>query len=84
MFIVASDLSAAQRDSQTSALSLNGMNITAYTFEAVRTTFLELFCTPISSMENPSLRMSGHVSSMNRTFIVEDCAEDDFWTLGQR
>ena len=29
-------------------------------------------------MENPSLRVSGHVSSMNRTFIVEDFAEDDF------
>ena len=24
------------------------------------------------------LRMSGHVSSMNRTSIVEDCAEDEF------
>ena len=31
-------------------------------------------------MENPSLRVSGHVSSMNRIFIVEDYAEDD---LGQ-
>ena len=27
---------------------------------------------------NPSLRVSGHVSSMNRTFIVEGYAEDDF------
>ena len=32
-------------------------------------------------MENPSLRVSGHASSMNRTFIVEHYAEDDF---GQR
>ena len=29
-------------------------------------------------MENPSLRVSGYGSSMNRTFIVENCAEDDF------
>ena len=29
-------------------------------------------------MENPSLRVSGHVSSTNRTFIVGDCVEDDF------
>ena len=36
------------------------------------------FLTPKSSMENPSLRVSGHDSSMNRTFIVEDCVEDDF------
>ena len=32
-------------------------------------------------MENPSLRVSGHGSSMNRTFVVEDCAEDDFGQL---
>ena len=32
-------------------------------------------------MEKPSLRVSGHYSSMNRTFIVEDHAEDEF---GQR
>ena len=57
------------------------MNITAYTFEAVKTTFLEWFCTPKSMMENPSLHVSGHVNGMNRTFIVEDYAEDDF---GQR
>ena len=46
MFIVASDLTEAQRERLTSSLSLKGMNITVYTFEAVRTTFLELFCTP--------------------------------------
>ena len=29
-------------------------------------------------MDNPSLRVSGHVNSMNRTFIMEDYAEDEF------
>ena len=29
-------------------------------------------------MENPSLRVSGLVNSMNRTFIVEDYAGDEF------
>ena len=77
MFVVASDLGEAQRERLTNSLSLKGMNITACTFEAVRTEFVELFSTPKSSMENPSLRVSGHVSSMNRTFIVEDCTEDD-------
>ena len=74
MFIVASDLSEAQRERErlTSSLSLRGINDPACTFESVRTVFGELFCTPKSSMENPSLRVSGHVSSMNRTFIVED------------
>ena len=78
MFGVVSDLSEAQRERLTSSLSLQGMNVISYTFEAVRTVFVDLFCTPQSSMENPSLRVSGHGSSMNRTFIVEDCAEDDF------
>ena len=81
MFDVACDLTDAQRERLASSLSFERTNITAYNFEAVRTTFLELFCTPKSSMEHPSLRVSGHVSSMNGTFIVEDYAEDDF---GQR
>ena len=54
------------------------MNVTACTYETVRTVFVELFCTPKSSVENPSLRASGHGSSMKRAFVVEDCAEDDF------
>ena len=83
MFIVASGLSEGtererERERLTSSLSLHGMNVTAYTFEAVKTVFVELFCTPKSSMENPSLRVSGTGSSTNRTFIVEDRAEDDF------
>ena len=79
MFIVASDLTEAQRVRLTSSLSLKGLNITTSTFQAVQRTFLELFCTPKSSMENPSLRVSGNVGSMNRTFIVEEyAAEDNF------
>ena len=57
------------------------MNVPAYTFESVRTVFVELFCTPKGSMENSSLLVSVQVKNMNRTFIVEDHAEDDF---GQR
>ena len=55
MFIVVSDLSKAQREKErerethTSSLSLQGMNVTAYTFESVRIVFVELFCTPKSS-----------------------------------
>ena len=67
-----------ERERVTSYFSLRGMNVPAYTFESVRTVFVELFRTPKSSMENPSLRVSGHIRSMNRTFIVEDYAEDDF------
>ena len=72
MFIVASDLS--ERETHKFPFSSGNMTVTAYTFQAVRTVFVELFCTPKSSMENPLLRVSRHGSSMNRTFIVEDCA----------
>ena len=47
MFIVVSDLREAQRERErlTSSLSLRCMNVPAYTFEVVRTVFVELFCT---------------------------------------
>ena len=73
------------RERLTSSLSLQGMNVTVYTLEAVKTVFVELFYTPERSMENPSLRVSGQGSSMNRTFIVEECAEDESgrWALDE-
>ena len=78
MFIVAGDLNDAQRGRLTSSLSLQGMNVTDYTLEAVKTVFVDLFCSPKSSMENPSLRVSGHGGSTSRTFIVEDYPEDEY------
>ena len=66
-----------ERDSQV-PFSLQGMNVTDYTLEAVKTFFLELFCSPKISMENPSLRVSGHGDSTSRTFTVENYAEDEF------
>ena len=55
----------------TSSFSLRGMIVTAYTLDVEQTVFVELFGTPERSMENPSLRVSGHRGSTNRTFIVE-------------
>ena len=43
-----------------------------------KTVFLELFCTPESSMDNPSLRVNGHGGSTGRTFIVEGYSEDEY------
>ena len=78
MIFVVSDMSEAHRERLFSSLSLRGMNVPACTFEAVRTVFVELFCAPKCSMENLSLRVSGHCGCFNRTFIVEECSEDDF------
>ena len=61
-----------------SSLPLQEVDVTAYTFEKVRTVFVELFCTPKKSMENPSLGVNGHGGSTSRTFIVEDFIADIF------
>ena len=53
------------------------MTITACTLDAVQTVFVDLFCSPKSSMQN-SLFVSGHDGSTNRTFIVEDYPEDEY------
>ena len=44
MFMVANDLSPG-RERLASSLSLQGVNVTAYTFEEERAVFVELFCT---------------------------------------
>ena len=67
---------ARDRERLTSSI-FSPVDVTAYTLEAVKTVFVELFCTPKSSMENPSLRVNGHGGSMTRSFIVEECAEDE-------
>ena len=42
MFIVASDLSEAQKERLTISLSLQQVDVTAYTFEGVREVFVEM------------------------------------------
>ena len=54
-----------ERERLTSSFSLQQMNVTVYTLEAMKTVFVELFCTPKSSMENPSLRVRGHGGKMS-------------------
>ena len=76
MFIVASDLNEAQRERLTSSLSLRNMTVIAKTLDSVQTVFVELFCSRKISMENPSLRVSGHGGSASRTFTVENYADE--------
>ena len=47
--------------------------------------FVELFCTPKSSMENPSLRVSHSGSNTSRTFIAENYPEDEYglWAIDE-
>ena len=78
MFIVASDLREAQRERLTSFLSIQRVDVTAYTFKAVRAIYVDLFCTPKSSMENCSPRVNRYGGSISKTFIVEDFSEDEF------
>ena len=53
IFTVACGLSEAQKERLTSCLSLQGVNVTVYTFEAVRTVFVELSCTSEKFIRKP-------------------------------
>jgi len=50
------DLTEQQRERFSSAMHLQGYRVQDYTYEAVRSMFMELFCAPRSSLENPLLR----------------------------
>ena len=56
IFIVLADLSESQRERLTSTLTLRGFDVQTYTFDVVREVFIELFCMPRSSLDNPTFR----------------------------
>ena len=68
MTIVQADLTEQQRERLTPHLALRGIALRDYTFNLFRTLFLELFCAPRSSLENPSIRPT----NQQRTFYVQD------------
>ena len=72
VFIVVSDLSEAQRERLQSTLSLRGIRIEDYDFSIVKDVFLELFCAPKSSLDNPSLRVSGQGTHQRSFCVLED------------
>ena len=59
MFIVLADLSENQIERLTPTLTLRGCDAQSYTFNNVREVFMELFCMPKSSLDNPNLRAGG-------------------------
>ena len=73
------DLNEQQRERMSSTLALRGFNIQGYTYQMVRDVFMELFCAPKSSLDNPNLRSS----PTSRSFCVMEEGEMDglsgFW-----
>ena len=78
MFFVASDLSEKQRERLTSCLSIQGMDVTAYTFKKVKVAFEEFFWSQEGSIES-------RYSILYRTFIFEDCSEEEsgYWATDE-
>ena len=74
IFVVLADLTETQRERLASTLALRGVEVQQYTFEGVRTVFIELFCAPRSSLDNPSLRAGG---AANRVFCIMESGEMD-------
>ena len=70
-FIVIADLTETQRELFTPTLIIRGHSMLAYTGEAVRATFMELFCMPKSTVDCPNLRTSGG----SRVFCALDQGE---------
>jgi hypothetical protein len=66
--MVLADLDEDQRERFASYMSRRGLQIQNYTFEALREAFVELFCAPRSSLENPMYR----ASRTGRSFCVLD------------
>jgi hypothetical protein len=56
LFIVLADLNEQQRERLTSTLALRNLKLQNYTWLEVRNSFMELFCAPRSSLENPNIR----------------------------
>ena len=73
MTLVQADLSEQQRERLTSRLALRGIPLQTYTFDLITAAFLELFCAPRPSLDNPSFRPS----NQQRTFLVQDYGELD-------
>ncbi len=78
-----SDLTEVQRERLQSTLSLRGLSVQDYMFEIARAAFLVLFCALRSSIENPSLRVSGQ----GRTFYIVDYGDMDqsagYWVVDE-
>ena len=77
-FIIQSELTKSQRERLISAMSLRGVQLPQFTYEAVKAQYHELF---ITTRTNPNIRPSGGKSS--RTFYIleagESEGEEGFW-----
>ena len=69
--VQATSLSSSERERLTSHLAIRAFPLRNYTFDLIRTAFLELFCAPRSSLDNPSFRRS----NQQRTFFGQDYGE---------
>ncbi len=87
VFIVLSDLSEDQRERLVTAMEVRQISLQDYTFEVIRAKYIELFCAPKNSLENPNIRMTGGMQTSGKTarsfLIIETGILDDehhgFW-----
>ena len=87
IFIVMSDLTEDQRERLVTAMEVKQVQLQDYTFSVIRAKYIELYCAPKNSLENPNIRMTGGnrpSGTHGRSFlIVENGILDDehhgFW-----
>ena len=73
MTIVQADLTEQRRERLTAHLTLRRTALRNHTFDLVRSSFLELFCAPRSSLETPSFRPT----NQQNTFYAQDYGDLD-------
>ena len=87
VFIVLSDLSEDQRERLVTAMEVRQVSLQDYTFDVFRAKYIDLFCAPKNSLENPNIRMTGgnqpSGNSARSFLIIETGVLDDehhgFW-----
>merc|ERR1712026_613740 len=65
------DFGAQNSSMKASHMTVRGVVVQEYTFDALREAFIELFCAPKSGLDNPSFRTTGQ----GRSFCVQDYGE---------
>ena len=72
IFIISSNLSEQQRTLLQTHCTLRNWRIQDYSFDAMRTLFMELLTAPKSSLEDPNIRPRNDFRGGHRSFVVLD------------
>ena len=87
IFIINSDLDEVQRTTLTQHLNLRGLKMPQYSWDDVRTLYMELLVNPRTELDDPNVRPRNDFKGGNRTFIVEEVGDIEgvtgYWAVDE-